>query len=154
KKSTYDCRGLGCWRGEPVTLILRRPEVMVPADVLLIYSMMEDSLSKRPRWELEAEKELWRELCLCILSANTLYETAVSAMSQLESRCLLETLMFRQDQRILTTLTKTLDSRLFEPSRLDGTLRRYRFPFARARQIWSTAQLLYSSGKSDSLKSL
>jgi len=132
----------------------RRPGVLVPTEVLLIYSDLNSTMPETIDWESESEQDLWRELCLCILSANTLYETASSAARYLDAHHLLRELMGRQDDEILAKLIGALSSGCFEPPRSDGSLRKYRFPSMRARQIRDAARILYPSGAADGLRDL
>src|SRR5439155_22385396 len=132
----------------------RRAEVLVPADVLFIYSDLDARLPDDFDWESLSERDLWKELCLCILSGSTLYETAISAARYLDAHDLLTALMIRQDGVILAKLIRALDSKIFEPPRLDGSLRKCRFPALRASQIREAAHLLYSTSDSDGLRGL
>lgn len=132
----------------------RRAEVLVPADVLFIYSDLDAKLVDDFDWESQSERDLWRELCLCILSGSTRYETALSATQYLEAHKLLEALMIRQDGVMLATLTRALGSKIFKPRRPDGSLRKCRFPALRASQIREAAQLLYSTSNPDGLRGL
>jgi len=93
-----------------------------------------------------SEHELWREMSLCILSANTLFETAVSAIKSLDERGLLQELRLRPDRHTYRLVFQTLNSPIFLPLRSDGRFRKYRFPKTKSKQLLAAAEALYGQG--------
>ncbi len=137
-----------------MTLSARRPAALLPAQVLMIYSDMEQGVENSPDWSSMTEYQLWRELCLCILSGNTLYETALSALGYLERHHILRQLMVEHDRRVEAKLSVVLGSPLFAPEKADGALRKFRFPNARSRQLTGAARELYMSQERRALSTL
>ena len=82
-------------------------------------------------------------MSFCVLSANTLYETATSANKCLDERGLLEELRLRPDRHTARLVYQILASPLFLPLRGDGTLRKCRFPKPKSQQLLAAAETLY-----------
>ncbi|MBX5137712.1 DNA lyase [Rhizobium lentis] len=91
------------------------------------------------------ERSLWRELSCCVLSSQVPYAVAVAAAEAIDRQGLLH-LSFDGDlTHELTTVLKT-------PLAVGGSLRNYRFPASRARQLSSTKRAVCAA--SGSLRNL
>ena len=126
----------------------------VPISVLLSYSTLIDEQQYQEPWTTMSEHRLWRELTLCILSSNTLFETAASATKCLEKRGLLRRLRQEPDPRVARTVYRVLASPLFLPTCQDGRLRRYRFPRTKSGQLLGAARLVYVDPDCDGLRGI
>jgi len=124
------------------------------SDVFYEYLKLKNSFDLRKSWVELSEKQLWEELCICILSSNVPYELALSAFYHLREN------QFLDVKRIITNSNSTqeisfeLSRRIYEPKRRDGTFRKYRFPNVRASDIVKAAVTLYreTNGLSEILK--
>jgi len=104
------------------------------------YEKWREIYERRPSWHELREEDLWEELCFCILSSNVPYEMASSALIQLSHKGLLDL----DSERINTRLIASELSRpIYHPERKDGSLRVYRFPRNRARNIVGAWNYLY-----------
>lgn len=79
------------------------------------------------------ERRLWTELACCMLSSQVPYELAQAAAVRLEASGLL-----LEEEVAPRDLEAALAELLRCPFEIDGTLRRYRFPDSRARQLTAT----------------
>lgn len=91
-----------------------------------------DGLSHK--WKTLSDKELWFELCLCILSSNVPYRMAESALLQLLNRDFLDYDTF--DNHTKKNIAQELMRPIYLPKKKNGRFRSYRFPNLRARYIF------------------
>ena len=117
-----------------------------PKEVFQIYDSLEQKFSSRISWTNLKENELWNELCLCILSSNVQYELATSAVKHLCESDMLNTEWLTGDSSAKSILQLELSKPIYLPKKKDGTLRKYRFPRVRSRDIVGASNVLYSSG--------
>jgi N-glycosylase/DNA lyase len=113
------------------------------AQIAQEYSKLIDSFQRRKKWNEMSEKELWEELCLCILSSNVPYELALSAFRHLLSRHLLRQEWIVRSKSAFQHISHELLKRAYLPRRKNGSYRKYRFPNTRARNIVEAAKTLY-----------
>ena len=78
------------------------------------------------------ERQLWWELCCCLLSSQVPYYLAVAAADAVDASGLM------LDSRESSTLATKLSSILSDGVTIDGKRRTYRFPIARANQLAET----------------
>jgi len=114
------------------------PRSKLPGGILEAYQAIMRRCDHRRNWNNMTEEELWHELCFCVLSSNVHYETAYSALLQLEAKRLIET--SGCSAKLITT---ELRRPIYLPRRKDGSFRRYRFPRRRARDIVRARQYVY-----------
>lgn len=123
-------------------------------EVVYEYSKLRTSSNLRKTWTELSEKQLWEELCICILSSNVPYELALSAFYHLHENRFLDVDRIMADQYSSRKIRSELSKRIYEPKRRDGTFRKYRFPNVRASDIAKAAITLYreNSGLSGLLR--
>jgi N-glycosylase/DNA lyase len=123
-------------------------------DVVYEYSKLKTSFNLRKNWVELSEKQLWEELCICILSSNVPYDLALSAFCHLGENQFLNVDKIIANPDITQEISFELSRRIYEPKRRDGTFRKYRFPNARASDIAKAAITLYceNNGLSELLK--
>ena len=114
----------------------------IPEYVLKAYSQLLPSYGNRRHWKSFKEEELWHELCLCILSSNVPYEMARSAFAHLRKVGLLECAS-KDGTDPAGTISDELTKPICLPMKKNGSLRKYRFPNVRARQIVDARGFLY-----------
>ena len=107
------------------------------------YSKLVESFQQRKKWNEMSEKELWEELCLCILSSNVPYELALSAFWRLRSKHLLRPEWIIRFKSAVQQISQELSKQVYLPQRRDGSYRKYRFPNIRAWNIVEAARTLY-----------
>jgi N-glycosylase/DNA lyase len=122
-------------------------------DVVHEYSRLKTSEVKKSWVEL-SEKQLWEELCICILSSNVPYDLALSAFYHLCENQFLDVDNIMANLNSTQEISFELSRRIYEPRRRDGTFRKYRFPNVRASDIVKAAVTLYreNNGLSKLLK--
>jgi len=118
------------------------------------YSKLRTSFNLRKCWTDLSEKELWEELCVCILSSNVPYDLALSAFYHLRENELLDRERIIADSNSPRKISFELSRPIYRPKRKDGTFRKYRFPNVRASDIVKAAFTLYyeTDGLSELLK--
>lgn len=94
-----------------------------------------------------SEKEIWNELCLCILASNVQYELAKSSLKYLIESNLLNIHWILNNVNAKVILSNELKKPIFLPKKKDGNLRKYRFPTIRSKNIVDAAFILYSREK-------
>ena len=111
------------------------------------YSRLMESFKHHPRktWHEMSETRLWEELCLCILSSNVSYELALSAFWHLRNMRLLNPKWIIGRETEVERIADELSKRIYLPRRKDGSLRKYRFPHTRARNIVNATKVLYQN---------
>src|SRR5437870_3801812 len=67
----------------------RRFGMDIPIELEEHHQRLTALYDSQKNWRNMSELELWEELCLCILSSNVLFETAVSAFLQLAEKGML-----------------------------------------------------------------
>lgn len=126
--------------------ILRDVEsrVDIPEPIFKIYDVLEEDFQDRPNWKKMHESSLWKHLCLCILSSNVSFELAKSATLRLAENGMLHPEYLLENRESLKTIRKELSKPLYLPHKKDGSLRKYRFPNRRAKDIVYAARVMYS----------
>ena len=119
----------------------------IPQQVLDNYYFLYKRFSAKKKWRFMNEKKLWMELCLCILSSNIQYELAQSALSHLNKKNLIDPYWIIEKQNSLKIIAFELSKPIYHPAKKDGSLRKYRFPNVRARDLVKSAYFLYSDGR-------
>ena len=114
------------------------PSSELPEGILEAYQAIMRRYDPSRNWSNMTEEELWHELCFCVLSSNVHYETAYSALLQLEAKRLVET-----SGCSAKLIANELRRPIYLPRRKDGSFRRYRFPRRRARDIVRARQYVY-----------
>jgi N-glycosylase/DNA lyase len=116
-------------------------------EVVNEYSELKVSYNLRKSWIQMSEKELWEELCICILSSNVPYELALSAFYHLRNHDFLAYEKIAANPNVAQEIAFELSRRIFLPRRKDGSGRKYRFPNVRSRDIAKAAVTLYIENK-------
>lgn len=116
----------------------------LPAEIVQSYLRFSERYQGQRDWRDLDDSVLWGELCLCILSSNVQFETAVSALRRLLDRQLLT----RTDSRRLarSKIAAELARPVYLPPRKNGSLRKYRFPNVRASNLASAWDVMYREG--------
>jgi N-glycosylase/DNA lyase len=112
--------------------------------VLDEYSQIMPKFHEARKWHEMSENELWQELCLCILSSNVPYELAKSAFRHLTRVGYLEQKWIIEVPNSRKIIAEELQKPLYLPRKIDGSLRKYRFPNVRSRDICETAKIASS----------
>lgn len=112
--------------------------------ILREYPRFEAVLRSNKSWAEMSENELWKELCLCILSSNLPYELAQSAHFHLMEKGYLRLEWITETPDSEEILANELSKPLYMPKRVDGSYRRYRFPNIRAKNIFQAARVVSS----------
>ena len=113
----------------------------LPSEIIQSYQRFSEHYQDQRDWRDLDDSVLWGELCLCILSSNVRFETAVSALRRLLDKGLLT----RTDSRKLARgkIAAELARPVYLPPRKNGSLRRYRFPNVRASNLASAWDVMY-----------
>lgn len=113
----------------------------LPSEITQSYDFFSERYREQTDWRDLSDSVLWGELCLCILSSNVQFETAVSAVRRLVDKGLLS----RTDTRRLPRgrIAAELARPIYLPPRKDGSLRKYRFPNVRASNLASAWDVMY-----------
>lgn len=113
----------------------------LPSEIIQSYQRFSEHYQDQRDWRDLDDSVLWGELCLCILSSNVRFETAVSALRRLLDKGLLT----RNDSRKLARgkIAAELARPVYLPPRKNGSLRRYRFPNVRASNLASAWDVMY-----------
>lgn len=122
----------------------------MPQSILDLYYLIEKEFSQRKKWTNLSDQELWHELCFCILSSNVSFEQAKSAMLYLAKNNFLNPQWIENNNSSLELISKELSKSICLPIKKDGTLRKYRFPNVRARNLVMASNFFYS--KNNGLK--
>ena len=128
------------------------PENKLFDRVLDEYSQIMPRYRNLRKWHDMSEKELWYELCLCILSSNVPYELARSAVQYLIKVGYLTPEWIVETFGSNAIIAEELKRPIYLPRKIDGTLRKYRFPNARSKNICEAAKVIFS--KEDWLSNL
>ncbi len=120
----------------------RSPLEIIPFPVFLSYSRLFSQVGRRD-WTKLSERQLWEELCLCILSSSGKFEAAWSATGRLKRSGLLKRL--REEPRKVTPrmVAEVLLARDDHGSRKMGVVR---FPKIKADRLVKTARIVYGGG--------
>jgi len=136
--------------------VLKQPELAskseVPQTIIDLYYQIEKEISKRRTWNALRENELWSELCLCILASNVPFEQAQSATQHLQRKNFLDPFWILETSNSWKIISYELSKQICLPRKKDGTLRKYRFPNVRAKNIVRASSFLYS--EKNNLKNL
>ncbi len=108
---------------------------IVPQPILDLYYHIEKKFVKQNSWKNLLEKDLWFELCFCILSSNVSFEQAKSATVHLNNKHFLEPYWIMENLNSLDTIASELSKPICLPKKKNGMLRKYRFPNVRAKNI-------------------
>lgn len=112
--------------------------------VLLDYNRCAKAFFNIKNWNDMSEEELWRELCLCILSSNLPYEMAQSSTAHLTKKGYLNLIWIAKTRNSQKLIAEELSKPIYLPRRVDGSFRKYRFPNQRAKDIRKAAILIVS----------
>ncbi len=110
--------------------------------VLSEYSSISPRYFDSQKWSQMTEEELWHELCLCILSSNVPYELALSALMHLKEHGYLSVEWIADNPKADTIIANELSKAIYLPRKSNGSLRKYRFPNARSRNIFKSAKTI------------
>jgi N-glycosylase/DNA lyase len=115
----------------------------LPGFLIREYWRLFEEFEQRKSWGEMAESDLWHELCFCILSSNVPFDMAKSAFLQLLTKSLLDLPLTGSgtERKIAAELSRPI----YLPRRKDGSLRRYRFPVLRAKNIAGAWNFIYGS---------
>lgn len=116
----------------------------LPQVIIDLYYQIEKEVSKRKTWKSLNEKELWNELCLCILASNVPFEQAQSATLHLQRKNFLDPFWILETSNSWKIISNELSKQICLPTKKDGTRRKYRFPNVRAKNIVRASSFLYS----------
>jgi len=114
------------------------------SQVLETYTRLETIYHKNKEWIEMSENELWQELCLCILSSNVPYELALSAVQHLRKKGFLSLQWIANSPDSDKVIANELSRPIYFPKKINGGLRRYRFPNIRAKNIFQSAKVISS----------
>jgi len=117
---------------------------IVPQPILDLYYHIEKQFVKQNSWKNLLEKDLWFELCFCILSSNVSFEQAKSATVHLNNKHFLEPYWIMENLSSQDTIARELSKPICLPKKKNGLLRKYRFPNVRAKNIVSATNFIYS----------
>ncbi|MCH7561595.1 MAG: hypothetical protein IIC67_09585 [Thaumarchaeota archaeon] len=90
-----------------------------------------------------SETDIWNELCFCIFSDNVNYDLAKSTLSHLTKNNFINPLWLCSKRNSLSILKNELSKSIYLPKKKDGTLRKYRYPEKRAKQIVQNSKFVY-----------
>lgn len=119
-------------------------ENTIPTEILRGYFRLACSFHCNKKWGEMSENELWRELCLCILSSNVPFELAKSAFTHLLDIGYLELEWITKTSDSQQQISRELSKPLYLPKKIDGSYRKYRFQNTRARDIAQAAKVIHS----------
>lgn len=125
---------------------------VVPEPILAHYDKLRSSIKLDSDWSKLSEEHIWQEMCFCILSANVSYDLVKSCIAVLNSYGYLDPKWIISNKSSSRMLYRILNSPVFEPRKKDGSLRKYRYPNMRSKQIVKAARFIYS--KNNSLKKI
>ena len=100
-----------------------------------------------------SEQQLWEELVACILGSRVVFETSYSAFAHLKHSGFLA--LSDHDLSIprwQKSMARELNRSLFLPLKLDGSRRKYPFPYLRSKHIAKSWKMIY--GKENTLTQL
>jgi len=112
--------------------------------VLLEYSRLYNGYFESQKWDHMSENELWYELCLCILSSNVPYELAQSALAHLIENGYLSIEWITDTPKAEKKIAYELSRPIYLPRKINGFLRKYRFPNVRSKNIFKSARTVAS----------
>ncbi len=118
--------------------------IEIPDKITKIYNVLETEFLSYKHWNEMHEKTLWRHLCMCILSSNVTYELAKSALGHLAKMKMLDPVGLLENHLMKKIIANELSKPIYLPQKKDGTLRKYRFPLMRAKNIVDAAFTIYS----------
>lgn len=119
---------------------------VMPQTIYKIYDIIEKQYQHYKNWNKMHESTLWKQLCFCILSSNVNFESARSALNHLSQKGFLKSEFLLNKHSSQKIIFNELAKPLYLPYRIDGNLRKYRFPFVRAKNIVDAANHIYSDG--------
>lgn len=111
--------------------------------VMQEYPKLMEAFERKKKWNEMSETQLWKELCLCILSSNVPYELALSAFWHLRNMQLLNSQWMIECDTATQQIARELSKPIYLPRKKNGSHRKYRFPNIRARNIVNAAEVLY-----------
>ncbi|MCH7662643.1 MAG: hypothetical protein IH859_02085 [Chloroflexi bacterium] len=122
--------------------------IEIPQQVHNIYGVIEKRFAEHKDWKRMHESTLWKQLCLCILSSNVNFESAKSALKHLTRTGFLNSEFILNKSSSQKIIACELAKPLYLPQKIDGTLRKYRFPKIRSKNIVDAAFTIYGDGVS------
>lgn len=123
----------------------------IPLKIIENYDLIAKNTNKN-NWVSISETDVWNELCFCIFSANVNYDLAKSTLNHLIKNNFLDPLYLNSKHDSMITLKNELSKSIYFPKKKDGTLRKYRYPEKRAKQIVENAEFIYQ--KNNGLKNM
>lgn len=119
-----------------------------PKPIHEIYDFIEKKFSEKKDWKRMHESTLWKQLCLCILSSNVNFDSAKSALNHLTKEGFLNSEFILNKNSSQKIIARELAKSLYLPQKIDGTLRKYRFPVVRSKNIVDAAFTIYGENVS------
>lgn len=113
--------------------------------LLEIYYKLEKNHSWKKNWAKLSEKQIWKELCFCLLSGNVAFELVKSVIDVLDDNGFLDYNWILKERQSQKLIFKLFNEPNFEPRKKDGQLRKYRYPQKRSKEITGAAKILYSN---------
>jgi N-glycosylase/DNA lyase len=117
-------------------------EIKVPPEIYTHYNSYRKKQSSWKKWYDLSEEEIWINLVFCILSSNIDSTLALSALDKISKKNMLQINWLVSDQTAYEVLSSELGKPQFFPRKKDGTLRKYRFPRIRAKNIVDAAIII------------
>ena len=112
--------------------------------LLEIYYKLEKNYSWKRNWTKLNEKQIWKELCFCLLSGNVAFELVKSVIDVLDKKGFLDHNWILEERQSQELIFKLFNEPNFEPKKKNGQLRKYRYPQKRSKEITDAAKILYS----------
>ena len=92
------------------------------------------------------EQQLWEELVACILGSRVVFETSYSAFKHLKKAGYTSLANYKPSMpRWQKGMARELNRSLYLPLKLDGSRRKYPFPFLRSKHIVKTWKMIYGN---------
>jgi len=119
-------------------------DTFLPSQVSRNYFNLEKYFTKNS-WHNLSEQDIWEELCFCILSGNVSYELAKSVIEVTRKNGILNYTWMKDESTSEKVLFQELNSPNFKPVKINGELRKYRYPKKRSHQIKNAAIRIYET---------
>lgn len=123
-------------------------DTFIPSKIMYCYHELKSSSIEKINWEERSELEIWNELCFCVLSANVQYDLVKSVMEVMAKKDLFDPVWINNDPNASVKIEIQFNKPNFEPRKINGELRKYRYPKKRAEQIVQAARILYRDNNS------
>lgn len=116
----------------------------IPEPIFLRYKSLSEERKTWKTWQKMTEEEIWFNLCVCIFSSNVPYELAVSASNHLWQNSFLDLNWLGRTIDAKDRVSEELSKPIYLPPKKDGSLRKYRFPHIRSRDVVMSAREIIS----------